>query len=136
MNNLLPQYGHLIPLISSSSWGVSILLHSMHLYNYSLPTLLKDFCDALPTGVSGRYVPPANVVSHFEHFHIPVLILLTDFLPHCGHLCFCFIIFSILETLTLILLPYLGPNLPALLTLLVTVMKITSFQRISHLKGT
>ncbi|AHL21871.1 hypothetical protein BD01_0244 [Thermococcus nautili] len=56
---------------------------------------------------------------------MPVLILLTAFLPQTGQTCFCFILASTAATLLLILRPYLGPNLPAEPTLTVLPMSIT-----------
>ena len=67
----------------------------------------------LPTEVSGRYAPPANVVWHFAHTHIPVPFRDTAFRPHAGHLCAWCIASSTSAILLRILRPYRGPNRPA-----------------------
>gem|GEM_PF-1611330 len=59
------------------------------------------------------YAPPANVVWHFAHVHIPVPFRDTAFRPHAGHLCAWFIADSTSAIRLRILRPYRGPKRPA-----------------------
>ena len=66
-----------------------------------------------PKEVEGRKEPPAKVYPHFLQPQIAVLVLLTLFLPHCGHSYEALLFSSRSATSFLDLRPYLELNLAA-----------------------
>ena len=63
---------------------ITLVLFNDRDFQRSFETLddLDLFLDAWEN--RGRYAPPANIVPHFLHFHIPVSVRLTRRRPHLG----------------------------------------------------
>lgn len=85
----------------------------LQICSFSSFTRRIERATVFPIEVSGRYAPPAKVVWHFAHAHIPVPFRETVFRPHAGHLCAWCMAASTSATLLRILRPYRGPSRPA-----------------------